>query len=260
VLVHGEVGAAGPEARITVLDVGAGSAILVESGGSRILLGGGPAGGGTLRALDATLPPWDRSLNLVVVANGSAENVGGLQEVLAHYHVDGFVNAAPEPTAPTALRTFLRAAAAAKLRNVPAGDLTVNAGDATMRIQAAGQDSSGKAASSATVELEVGARRLVLAGEAGDDPAADLRIFGVRDRPVPAIPARVELLQAGPVSSAEGDLAAVPEGLRSAPVYRTTENGTVTITTDGRSIAVYVQRGPMLGLFAGRRQDGLDRP
>ena len=51
-------------ARVTVLDVGQGDAILVEgSRGGRLLIDGGPDPARLMVVLDGRIPPWDRRID-----------------------------------------------------------------------------------------------------------------------------------------------------------------------------------------------------
>ena len=74
--------------RITVLDVGQGDAILVESGrGARMLIDGGPDPDRLLIELDRRLPPWDRRLDVVVLTHPHEDHVAGLPILLERYRV-----------------------------------------------------------------------------------------------------------------------------------------------------------------------------
>ena len=65
--------------RITVLDVGQGDAILLETRtGARMLIDGGPDPDRMLLALDARIPPWDRRLDVVVLTHPHEDHVAGL--------------------------------------------------------------------------------------------------------------------------------------------------------------------------------------
>ena len=80
--------AAGRETRLTVLDVGQGDAILVESrGGARMLVDGGPDPDRLLLELDARIPPWDRRIDVIVLTHPHEDHVAGLVRVLARYSV-----------------------------------------------------------------------------------------------------------------------------------------------------------------------------
>jgi competence protein ComEC len=72
---------------VTLLDVGQGDAILVETpAGHDILVDGGP-GGAVLRALGEELPWRDRSIDIVVVTHPQADHASGLLGVLDRYDV-----------------------------------------------------------------------------------------------------------------------------------------------------------------------------
>ncbi|MCL5110944.1 MAG: ComEC/Rec2 family competence protein [Chloroflexi bacterium] len=76
------------ELRASVLDVGQGDAILIESpAGYRVLVDGGPDGVAILNALGRRLPYWDKSLDLVVLTHGHDDHTAGLIDVLQSYQV-----------------------------------------------------------------------------------------------------------------------------------------------------------------------------
>jgi competence protein ComEC len=90
ILVAGGIVAARPAgvARITVLDVGQGDAILIEgSNGGRLLIDGGPDPDRLLVALDGRLPPWDRRLDAVILSHPHEDHVAGLARLLDRYRV-----------------------------------------------------------------------------------------------------------------------------------------------------------------------------
>ena len=65
--------------RLTVLDVGQGDAILLETRtGARMLVDGGPDPDRLLVALDERIPPWDRRLDVVVLTHPHEDHVAGL--------------------------------------------------------------------------------------------------------------------------------------------------------------------------------------
>ena len=75
-------------ARISVLDVGQGDAILVEgSRGGRLLIDGGPDPDRLLVQLDRRIPPWDRRLDAVILSHPHEDHVAGLALLLARYRV-----------------------------------------------------------------------------------------------------------------------------------------------------------------------------
>ncbi|MCY4576200.1 MAG: ComEC/Rec2 family competence protein [Chloroflexi bacterium] len=91
------IGAAAPyishEEQLTVhvLDVGQGDSILIESPtGRRVLIDGGPDGALLQRRLAEHLPWWSRRIDVVILTHPSADHLIGLTETLGRYDV-GFV-------------------------------------------------------------------------------------------------------------------------------------------------------------------------
>jgi competence protein ComEC len=82
------VNAASRTTRLTVLDVGQGDAILLESRtGARMLIDGGPDPARLMLLLDERIPPWDRRLDIVVLTHPHEDHVAGLVRVLERYSV-----------------------------------------------------------------------------------------------------------------------------------------------------------------------------
>jgi competence protein ComEC len=76
-------------ARIAVLDVGQGDAILVEGARSgRLLVDGGPDPDRLLIELDRRIPPWDRRIDAVVLTHPHEDHVAGLVLLLDRYRVE----------------------------------------------------------------------------------------------------------------------------------------------------------------------------
>jgi competence protein ComEC len=74
--------------RVTILDVGQGDALLIETpAGHRILVDGGPSGARIAQALGRSLPASERRIDLVVLTHAQDDHVTGLVEVLRRYEV-----------------------------------------------------------------------------------------------------------------------------------------------------------------------------
>jgi len=74
--------------RLTVLDVGQGDAILLQSPrGARLLVDAGPDPDALLGALDAVVPAWDRRLDAVLLTHPHEDHVGGMAVLLRRYDV-----------------------------------------------------------------------------------------------------------------------------------------------------------------------------
>jgi competence protein ComEC len=75
-------------ARVTVIDVGQGDAVLVEGGrGGRLLVDGGPNPDRLLVELDARLPPWDRRLDALILTHPHEDHAAGMALLLERYRV-----------------------------------------------------------------------------------------------------------------------------------------------------------------------------
>ncbi|MBU2543056.1 MBL fold metallo-hydrolase [Patescibacteria group bacterium] len=71
-------------------DVGQGDAILITSGYNQLLIDGG-RGTQVLPCLEEHLPFWDRSIEVMVITHADEDHIGGLDEVLANYHVSQII-------------------------------------------------------------------------------------------------------------------------------------------------------------------------
>ena len=90
VAVVGGVAASRPAgiARVTVLDVGQGDAILIEgSRGGRLLVDGGPDPDRLLVELDRLIPAWDRRIDALVLSHPHEDHVAGLALLLDRYRI-----------------------------------------------------------------------------------------------------------------------------------------------------------------------------
>ena len=77
-----------PRLRVTVLDIGQGDAILIETPlGDDVLVDGGP-GRAVLRALSEEMSWRDRSIELMVLTHPDADHVNGLLDVFDRYDVN----------------------------------------------------------------------------------------------------------------------------------------------------------------------------
>jgi competence protein ComEC len=98
----------GRRLQVTVLDIGQGDAILIETpGGHDILVDAGP-GRAVLRGLGDELSWRDRSIEMVLVTHPQADHITGLIDVLARYDVRR-VLAGPGVENSLAYRTFAAA-------------------------------------------------------------------------------------------------------------------------------------------------------
>lgn len=79
------------EIRVTHLSVAQGSATFVRDPHGKTVLIDAGADASILRALGNALPPWQRTIDAVVLTEVSTANAGGLPEVFSRYHVETFI-------------------------------------------------------------------------------------------------------------------------------------------------------------------------
>lgn len=82
----------GPSAlKVSVLDVGQGDAILIQSPTGKQMLIDGGRDHSVLRTLPAVMGPLDRSIDIVVETHPDSDHIGGLPGVLERYAVRTFI-------------------------------------------------------------------------------------------------------------------------------------------------------------------------
>jgi competence protein ComEC len=292
----GAVASGPPLMALTMLDVGQGDAILVESPhGERLLVDGGPDPVQLLAALDRRVPAWDRRVDVVVVTHPHADHVAGMPVLLRRYVVATLVRAAGEnagaasappgadgaasmlPGADGAAEAALDAAAidsGVEQRTVSAGD-RIPLDGVGVRVwwpepQFAGSNATaadGANDRSIVLDVTFGDRRFLLTGDAGEAVDAALLargIAGTDERRVDvlkvahhgsatsstaalleAIRPRIALISVGADNTYGHPAAAALDRLSSvgARTWRTDRDGSVTVSTDGRSLDVDSERG-----------------
>ena len=255
-------------ARVTVLDVGQGDAILVEgSRGGRLLVDGGPDPDRLLIELDRRLPPWDRRIDVVILSHPHEDHVAGLALLLGRYRIGRVLEPGMRGPGPgySAWSRALAKAGAPNRRSIAAGDrLTVDDIDLRVLWPIRGKvprepPDTGTGINNVSVVLlgAVAGRRFLLAGDVEQDidprllaeglPHVDLlkvAHHGSRTATtepfVETVRPRVAIASAGtgnpyghPARSTLDRLAAA-----GARVYRTDRDGSVAVTFDAAGMSV----------------------
>ena len=125
-----------PYLRVAFLDVGQGDAILITTPtGEELLVDGGRDDGQALTALTRVQGFWDRKIEAVVATHFDSDHIGGLDDVLARYHV-GTVLVAGNTTGSPEAEAFEAAVAAEGLvgQAVRAGDMLTLGASTTVEI------------------------------------------------------------------------------------------------------------------------------
>jgi competence protein ComEC len=247
-------------ARLTVLDVGQGDAILIEGAdGGRLLVDGGPDPDRLLVELDRRVPPWDRRLDVVVLSHPHEDHVAGLALLLSRYRVGRVLEPGMRGPGPgyAAWSTALAGPAAPASGTIAAGDrLRVDDVQLEVRWPVRGTvpsepPDSGTGINNVSVVLlgTIGARRFLLTGDVEDGVDPSLLAAGLpsvdilkvahhgsktatTDAFLAAVRPRVAIASAGrgnpyghPTRATIDRLAAT-----GARVYRTDVDGSVTVT------------------------------
>lgn len=159
--------------RVSFLDVGEGDATLVQSGsGQRVLIDGGPSGPQLVRELSGQMPPWERTIDLVVLTNPKASNLSAVLDVLRRYEVRAVADSGLSDDTPE-YREFERLVAERGIERVPLlrgaevqlPDLTIRALHPTPAwLQ---QPESWRDDASLVLAMEAYGRRVLLPGDIG---------------------------------------------------------------------------------------------
>ena len=270
VAVAGAVAVSRPAgvARITILDVGQGDAILIEgSRGGRLLVDGGPDPDRLLVELDRRIPPWDRRLDAIVLSHPHEDHVAGLALLLDRYEVGRVLEPGmrgPGPGYAAWLDRLAQPGAPTRL-SIGAGDrLTVDEIAMQVLWPIRGQvpaepPDSGSGINNVSVVLlgVIGERRFLLAGDVEEDVDPSLLTEGLprvdllkvahhgsrtatTDAFVSAVRPRVAVASAGADNPYGHPARPTLERLAAAGarVYRTDVDGSVTVSFETRGTTV----------------------
>jgi competence protein ComEC len=273
VAVAGAVVVARPAgvARITILDVGQGDAILIEgSRRGRLLIDGGPDPDRLLVELDRRIPPWDRRIDAVVLSHPHEDHVAGLGLLLERYRVSRVLEPGmrgPGPGYAAWLDRLGRPGAPAR-HSIGAGD-RLSVDDVAMRVlwPVRGQvpdepPDTGTGINNVSVVLlgVVGERRFLLTGDVEEDVDPSLLTNGLprvdllkvahhgsrtatTDAFLAAVRPRVAVASAGADNPYGHPARPTLERLAAAGarVYRTDVDGSVAVTFGAEGLSVGTQ-------------------
>ena len=277
VLVAAAIGAglltaATPAFRVRALDIGQGDAYLVEAGGKLALIDGGPDPARLLAELGASLPPWRRRIDLVVLTHAHLDHGAGLIAVLDRYEVGLAVAPRGLNAGPLADAWSARIAARGIARADVAAGALVRLGAARISVLAPNADPLVDVPS-LVLRLELGSVTMLFSGDATEAAQADLLLSpdALRARIyvpphhgaatpyastlVGAVHPEVALISVGldnryghPTAETLGALAAVP-------TYRTDRDGTIAVIAEGARLIVQ----PHANGLAAPRAQGIPR-
>ncbi|MEK7515214.1 MAG: ComEC/Rec2 family competence protein [Patescibacteria group bacterium] len=248
---------------VSLLDVGQGEAIFIQTpNGRQVLIDGGP-NASVLEELGAVMPVGDRTLDLVVLTHAHSDHVSGLVHVLERYAVSGILESgAPYTTGVyRAWRDAVAQEGAVAVQALPGRRILLDA-DTALTVYAPNPTRAlaEKNPNNASVMLMLqhGAVRMLLTGDAeapveqrlvsqGAQLVADILKVGHQgSRTSSTLPflmrvaPRVAIMSVGEGNTYGHPHRVVTERLAnlSIPYYRTDVDGRITIESDGTSFAV----------------------
>ena len=250
---------------VSVLDVGQGDAILIETpNGQHVLIDGGPSGRAVTEALGEALPFWERTLDLVVLTHPQQDHLAGLIDVLERYDVRQ-VLATPLAADTAAYREWQQAI---RRQGVPYAEAQVGqwidlGGGATLRVLAPDDEalsSRDPNDASLVLKLTMGEVSFLLTGDIEEDGEAALLRSEVDlgatvlkvphhggrtssgDAFVRAVAPAVAVVSVGEENRFGHPSPAVLGRLDGALLLRTDLHGTVRLSTDGERLWVGLER------------------
>jgi competence protein ComEC len=241
--------------RVRALDVGQGDAFLVEFDGRTLLVDGGPDPNRLLAELGASLPPWNRRIDVVALTHAHADHADGLIGVLERYEVGMAIE--PVGLNPGAVATawgdrILRAHV--PRRAVTAG-MRIRLGDATLAILAPDGDPRVDVPS-LVLRLDRGSFSMLFMGDATEQAQADLllspgslaaRVYvpphhgAASAYAVPLVDAvrpSAAVISVGAQNRYGHPTAETLAALGRVPTYRTDRDGTVELDLGGNQLVV----------------------
>jgi competence protein ComEC len=254
-----------PGLQLTVLDVGQGDAILLESHGQRLLVDGGPDPDLLVRRLDERIPVWDRHIELVLLTHPHEDHSGGLAGLVPRYRLGSMAEtgmasdgAGVRELRVMASRHDIRRARLTQGDRFSLGQVRIDVLWPPREAVPSKSLSDGRAVNGTSIVLAVrlGRQRIMLTGDLEDDHDADILKALSRDgerwdllkvaHHGSATASSAELLEAlrprlAVISSGRGNRYGHPAGdtldrlaAVGARVWRTDSQGTISVSFDGR--------------------------
>jgi competence protein ComEC len=256
---------------VTFLDVGEGDAIFIQTpAGRQVLVDGGPSGTALLSQLGRRMPFWDRTLDVVVLTHPEADHLTGLLPALERYRVDAIIFRAAEVESAEYERW---------LQLVEAEGAAVYPGEAGLRLaldeglemvvlwpgaELVGGPDVGTNDNSVVTRLTYGQVSVLLMGDAEAEVERQLATVGaIRESPLrstvlkvahhgscnstmteflAAVAPQVAVISVGAENRFDHPCAEVLERLGDVPVYRTDQDGTVEVVSDGTQVWMETER------------------
>lgn len=244
-----------PAFRVRALDIGQGDAFLIEVAGKIALVDGGPDPNRLLTELGASLPAWQRHIDVVALTHAHVDHGAGLIAVLDRYDVGLAVAPRGLNAGPLADAWAARIAAHGIARADVSAGAVVRLGAARIRVLAPNADPLVDVPS-LVLRFEIGGMSVLFSGDATEAAQADLLLApeALRSRVyVPphhgaatpyakalaaAVRPEVALISAGLDNRYGHPTPETLAALAGIPTYRTDRDGTVEVSADGAKLSV----------------------
>ena len=238
--------------RVRALDVGQGDAYLVEFGGKTLLVDGGPDPARLLAELGASLPPWNRRIDVIALTHAHADHADGLIGVLERYDVGLAIEPVGLNPGTVATAWGDRIARAHVPRRAVSAGMRVRVGDATLAVLAPDGDPRVDVPS-LVLRLERGSFSMLFMGDATEQAQADLllspellaaRVYvpphhgaasAYAARLVDAVRPSAAVISVGAQNRYGHPTPETLAALGRVPTYRTDRDGTVELDQSGNA-------------------------
>ncbi|GAB4469079.1 MAG: hypothetical protein Kow00124_03960 [Anaerolineae bacterium] len=251
---------------VTFINVGDGNATLIETpSGRQVLVDAGGSGRQVAAGLGDALPFWDRRLDVLVLTGQGSRQIGGLQHILERYRFDTVLTPSVIPLSAESQPVFSALAGGGAQIAAASDGMRVQVDDGTMLtilLPAAAGNPAGEEAPAAVL-VTYGEARFLLTGDLTEEAERALL-----NEHAALLDATVLLIPRGGhrEAASEGFLTAVkPQacvlsidaGNRynlpheetlarlaslAIPLYRTDQQGTIQMASDGESLHVRTAR------------------
>jgi competence protein ComEC len=246
---------ADPEVRVRALDVGQGDAYLVELGGATVLIDGGPDPTRLMEQLGASLAPWRRRIDVIVLTHAHLDHGAGLLAALDRYEVGMTLEPAGLNPGPLADLWAAGIARAHAVRHVVRAGQRVHVADSVITVLSP-EDDPRVDTPSLVLRIERGRFSALFMGDATDEALAALLLYPDLLRSRLYVPphhgaatphgetlARAVRPEVALISVGAGNRYGHPTpdtlaALGGITTFRTDRDGTVEVSLDGPGLVV----------------------
>ena len=250
-------GGSGEALTVRFLDVGQGDAALITTPhGRQVLIDGGPSGIVLARRVSESVPHWDHSLDAVILSHPQEDHMAGLPELAARFSIaKTWVNGRENGTG---TYRYFQSALAATATLSAGNHFAVDGVDFQVLWPPTDYQPRELNDTSLIVKISYGHTSFLFTGDseapvhesliaAGELKADVLKVPHHGSKTTdpdlfPAVSPRLAVISVGAGNQFGHPNAATLEALRTIPVLRTDEHGTVTVRSDGANLRISTER------------------